>query len=417
MNRTVSSNRAGSESFEGLLERLTRGAGSGDAQANLDPAFVSGSSAGAASLRGTRRRMLAPVTEAKSGGSKADNMPLSYETALRLHARRNLVPETDLRNPVERGEAPAQRVSQTGNQAMNRDQEMASTKRRTGRPEAAQVEMSDTVAAKGRGMPQASVRRPAAQGDQTQGAIRASAGPQSQVKASTQVKMSDGPGAIARKNSPARTSAPAPARPAATLSAAACGAAKASNVQGAPHGKSSSQDKSSKKAGKPDETRAQSARLSRARRAKTADPLPQPGRQLARRDTMQPEELRLELPHTSVELEHRRAVVSIRLNDSEIERLRQRAAESGISVSAYMRSCVLEAEHLRAQVKQALAEMRASIQPMALPTEPMGATGPALLPSRLAVLSSAGGGNSWPRLLWKSATFLLGPWFFFRHRA
>ncbi|HTJ30625.1 MAG TPA: hypothetical protein VL346_09000 [Acidobacteriaceae bacterium] len=56
----------------------------------------------------------------------------------------------------------------------------------------------------------------------------------------------------------------------------------------------------------------------------------------------------------------RQSIVSIRLNAIESEQLRQRAAESGISVSAYMRSCVLEAEHLRAQVKHALAELRAS---------------------------------------------------------
>jgi hypothetical protein len=124
---------------------------------------------------------------------------------------------------------------------------------------------------------------------------------------------------------------------------------------------------------------------------------------------MQSEELGLEIQRSNLQLEHRNAVVSIRLNDLEIDRLRQRAAESGISVSAYMRSCVLDAEHLRAQVKQALAEMRASIQP----------TPPA---SHLAVLSSTGsgidsdGGSGWSRLFWRSATFLLGPWFLFRHR-
>jgi hypothetical protein len=54
----------------------------------------------------------------------------------------------------------------------------------------------------------------------------------------------------------------------------------------------------------------------------------------------------------------RKSIVSIRLTDPEIAMLRERADESEISVSAYMRSCVLEAETLRAQVKQAMAEMR-----------------------------------------------------------
>jgi hypothetical protein len=389
MNRTVSSNRAGGESFEGLLERLTRGAGSGDAQANVDSSFVSGSNAGAASLPGTRRRTLAPVAEAKSGGSKADSMPLSYEKALRLHARRNLVADTDLRNSVEVDGSPTRRTSPAANQAINQvliqDQEMASAKRRARRPQAA------------------------------------SSGARSQVDASTPAKLPHGSKPAGRKNSSghaeaqfaAQSSARSLTRSGATLASAARSPAKAAKVH-----KTLSHGKSSKNARAATELRAQSAHLSHATPAKTADPLPEPGRQLARRDTTQPEELRLELPHTNLQLEHRHAVVSIRLNDSEIERLRQRAAESGISVSAYMRSCVLEAEHLRAQVKQALAEMRASIQPIALPNNP---TGPTPLPSRLAMLSGsdigAGGGGAWSRLLWKSATFLLGPWFFFRHRA
>ena len=57
-------------------------------------------------------------------------------------------------------------------------------------------------------------------------------------------------------------------------------------------------------------------------------------------------------------LEHRTSTISVRLNEAEFATLRLRAMESGISVSAYMRSCVLEAEQLRAQVKQALHVMR-----------------------------------------------------------
>ena len=40
--------------------------------------------------------------------------------------------------------------------------------------------------------------------------------------------------------------------------------------------------------------------------------------------------------------------------------MRERAAEAGLTVSAYLRSCVFEVEDLRAQVKQALAEMRSA---------------------------------------------------------
>ena len=62
--------------------------------------------------------------------------------------------------------------------------------------------------------------------------------------------------------------------------------------------------------------------------------------------------------HPAAELERRTASVTIRMSNAECAQLRQRAAEVGLTVSAYLRSCVLEADTLRAQVKQALAEMR-----------------------------------------------------------
>ncbi len=49
---------------------------------------------------------------------------------------------------------------------------------------------------------------------------------------------------------------------------------------------------------------------------------------------------------------------TIRLSEPECAQMRQRAAEAGMTVSAYLRSCTLEVESLRAQVKQTLAEMR-----------------------------------------------------------
>jgi hypothetical protein len=55
----------------------------------------------------------------------------------------------------------------------------------------------------------------------------------------------------------------------------------------------------------------------------------------------------------------RSASVTIRLSKTECAKLHQRAAEAGLTVSAYLRSCALEAEALRTQVKQALAELKA----------------------------------------------------------
>lgn len=58
------------------------------------------------------------------------------------------------------------------------------------------------------------------------------------------------------------------------------------------------------------------------------------------------------------ERELRTASVTIRLSQAESAQLHRRAAEAGLTVSAYLRSCALEAEELRAQVKLALAELK-----------------------------------------------------------
>lgn len=59
------------------------------------------------------------------------------------------------------------------------------------------------------------------------------------------------------------------------------------------------------------------------------------------------------------------ASITIRVSKSECEQLRKRAAEAGLTVSAYMRSCTFEAESLRAMVKVTMAELRAQTAPEA----------------------------------------------------
>ena len=54
----------------------------------------------------------------------------------------------------------------------------------------------------------------------------------------------------------------------------------------------------------------------------------------------------------------KRASVTIRMSEAECAQLQKRAVEAGLTVSAYLRSCTFEAEALRAQVKEALAELR-----------------------------------------------------------
>jgi hypothetical protein len=68
-------------------------------------------------------------------------------------------------------------------------------------------------------------------------------------------------------------------------------------------------------------------------------------------------------PAGAPERDLRSASVTVRLSKAECERLHRRAAEAGLTVSAYLRSCALEAETLRAQVKQALVELKAGSEP------------------------------------------------------
>lgn len=61
---------------------------------------------------------------------------------------------------------------------------------------------------------------------------------------------------------------------------------------------------------------------------------------------------------TSGMRERKCASITIRMSQAECGQLRERAAEAGMTISAYLRSCTFEVETLRAQVKEALAELR-----------------------------------------------------------
>lgn len=56
------------------------------------------------------------------------------------------------------------------------------------------------------------------------------------------------------------------------------------------------------------------------------------------------------------------ASITIRMTEEEETQLHERAAAAQLGVSAYLRSCVFEAESLRAQVKEALSQIRAAAQ-------------------------------------------------------
>lgn len=69
-------------------------------------------------------------------------------------------------------------------------------------------------------------------------------------------------------------------------------------------------------------------------------------------------------PHTAlapgrVQSDNRKcASVTIRLTQPELEQMRARAAEAGMTISAYLRSCMFEVDALRAQVKEAVAQLK-----------------------------------------------------------
>ncbi|MFZ1085349.1 MAG: hypothetical protein WAN35_10320 [Terracidiphilus sp.] len=54
------------------------------------------------------------------------------------------------------------------------------------------------------------------------------------------------------------------------------------------------------------------------------------------------------------------ASITIRMSKAECEQLHRRAAEAGLTVSAYLRSCTFEAESLRAMVKETMAQLRSA---------------------------------------------------------
>lgn len=65
------------------------------------------------------------------------------------------------------------------------------------------------------------------------------------------------------------------------------------------------------------------------------------------------------MPLTGAGIKKRKtASITIRLTEAEDTQFHERAAAAQLSVSAYLRSCIFEAESLRAQVKEALSQMK-----------------------------------------------------------
>lgn len=78
----------------------------------------------------------------------------------------------------------------------------------------------------------------------------------------------------------------------------------------------------------------------------------------------------------TVEKSRKASSITIRLSEADCSQLRTRAIEAGLTVSAYLRSCVFEVETLRAQVKDALAQLRQAapvVEPAKANLEPASA--------------------------------------------
>jgi hypothetical protein len=73
-----------------------------------------------------------------------------------------------------------------------------------------------------------------------------------------------------------------------------------------------------------------------------------------------PEPVSARQPAPLFEQNLKSASVTIRLSQAECAQLHRRAAEAGLTVSAYLRSCTFEAESLRAMVKETMAQLKSA---------------------------------------------------------
>jgi hypothetical protein len=64
------------------------------------------------------------------------------------------------------------------------------------------------------------------------------------------------------------------------------------------------------------------------------------------------------LPLAQFERDLKNSSITIRMSKAECAQLHRRAAEAGLTISAYLRSCTFEAESLRAMVKDTMAQLR-----------------------------------------------------------
>ena len=92
--------------------------------------------------------------------------------------------------------------------------------------------------------------------------------------------------------------------------------------------------------------------------AATSQPAPRFAEYPAPRAAVIPKPQFNRLPPLGVGRDAKEASITIRMSRAECAQPHRRAAEAGLTVSAYLRSCTFEVESLRAMVKDTLAQLR-----------------------------------------------------------
>lgn len=381
MDRNAVAPDSAEGSFAGLLEHFTRR--SRPETRNPEPGPNTASRTGSTTRSGART--LAPATELKAGRGTAieDSTPLSYEQALRLHARRRTPANVNLDLP----NMPLPAVSSLREAAPDPRQEPSKI-------------------AKARNNASASSTQEAAEQSRRKAAPKSSS-PQSKVQASARPKKSSPP-----KTSPGRQRRADSLHPASRASTSLNSAKLSEAISDArrkPQPPSNARPVSGNRRSPLSHTASSRSAVKTTALESTAQPAQ--AKSLAKvehRDMQWSPSGPLDALDRINQTVQKRTIVSLRMTDIEFLQLKDRAGESGVSVSAYMRSCILDADQLRTQVKQALAEMRA------LSAMPDPNRFPALAPPENSRQTS---GGDWFGMLWRSAAFLLGPLFSFRRSA
>ena len=416
MGRNVVGQGAPDRSFAGLMDHLTgfsrESASGADADSDFGATFRRNSKPDSEFIDGSLTnpsngsRAMLPVTERKPGraASRPDATALSYEKALQIHGRRRSPPPP----PVARTTPTAQGQKAA---ASTREDAVASA-RKAAAPSKAVAGRLNTAAAPPKAG--ASSARSGERSDlRSHGSTKPPGTPPIQAGAGSHqapaapyvgAKANLAPG-VQRKKTAGASSIAEPGDKTARRAPAHAGKARDTSKS---RGSGKLPGKAHREVRK--KTAAETFRSEPSRdRAAQFETLPKQIRPLESAievmESPSPKN-QLELLQPFGPLDQRRTIVSVRLTEGEFACLRERAEESGISVSAYMRSCVVDADQLRAQVKRALAEMRSLSAPDS--SEPG------------MVLSAAGhrtgedsGWNAqgWFRLVLRPLVFLFGPLF------